>query len=369
MDNASVLNRWRLVLGRDSSGHIPDSNMPVNFIQMEELLEFLYSREGSADSREGGNGASALTVAEWINKVRVLFPQQTVEILERHALERYELTELLNDKEVLEKLEPNVDLLKTILSLKHMMNGDVLETAKRIVRKVADELTKKLESQVKAALTGKRSRSNSSQTRSIRDFDFDRTVRANLKNYDTENKRIMLERVYFHGRTRSFNKWRVIICVDESGSMLGSVIHSAVMAGIFAHMPMLDTRLVIFDTSVVDLSGYADDPVDVLMSVQLGGGTDIGGALGYCESLVEAPERTILVLVSDLYEGGARNVMYSRFAGLVESGVKVIALTALDAEANPCYDRNAAQTIADMGVHVGAMTPDKLAEWVGGFIS
>jgi len=373
MDDVSMLNRWRLVLGRDSAKQIPGEGMPVSFMEMEDLLEFLYSREkndGDGSSMlQAGSGGSNLTVASWITKIRQLFPKQTVEVLERHALERYEMIELLNDKEVLERLEPNMDLLKTIMQLSHMMHGDVLETARRIVRKVADDLTRKLETQVRAAISGAKSRSNSNPVRTIRNLDFRQTIRRNLKNYDPESKRLVLDKVYFHGRVRRFNSWRVIICVDESGSMLSSVIHSAIMAGIFARMPMLDTRLVIFDTQVVDLSGYSDDPVETLMSVQLGGGTDIAGALGYCRTLVEMPYRTMLVLVSDLCEGGSRQKLFSHSTALIESGVKFIALTALDTDANSCYDRSVAQRLANMGAHVGAMTPEHLAEWVGRIIS
>ena len=164
------------------------------------------------------------------------------------------------------------------------------------------------------------------------------------------------------------NSWRVILCVDESGSMLDSVIHSAVMAGIFARLPMLDVKLVIFDTHVVDLSGYVEDPVETLMSIQLGGGTNIAGALSYCERLIDFPYRTMVILISDLYEGGGYQNLYSISKGIIESGAKLIALTALDMEANPCYDRNAAARLAALGAHVGAMTPEELAERIGKII-
>ena len=160
----------------------------------------------------------------------------------------------------------------------------------------------------------------------------------------------------------------MILCVDESGSMLDSVIHSAVMAGIFAKLPMLDVKLVIFDTKVVDLSGYVEDPVETLMSIQLGGGTNIAGALSYCETLIDFPYRTMVILISDLYEGYGYRNLYSVSKGIIESGAKLIALTALDMDANPCYDRHAAASLAGLGAHVGAMTPEELAEWIGKII-
>ena len=312
----------------------------------------------------GGSEASNPTVAHWLSEVRTLFPQETAEILQRHALDRYQLTELLADREVLEKLEPNQALLETVLSLKHMMKGPVLDTARRIVDKVVKELTEKMEQDVRRSSLGKIDRSSRSPVRSIRNLDFKRTIRENLAHYDVENQRLVLEKVHFNGRIKRYNPWQVVIAVDESGSMLSSIIHSAVMAGIIAKIPRLETKLVIFDTSVVDLSGYADDPVQALMSIQLGGGTDIAGALHYCEGLITKPHRTMVVLISDLCEGGPRQNLYGVCWDIIESGAKLIALTALDEEAVPAYDRTVAQTLADLGAWVGAMTPAKLADFM-----
>lgn len=364
-----ILNRWRLVLGKYAAGQISFSGNGVKMMEMEEVLDYLYSREYGDEQeirkdRQGGSGDSQLTVPHWLSKIKTLFPRSTVEIMERHALEKYEMTELLTDPEVLRKLEPNKELLKTILQLKHMMKGDVLALARQVVRKVADELTKKLEQEVKKNLFGRLNRNVSSPIRSMRNLDMKKTIRKNLKNFDTETGQMILKQVYFSSRMKKYNQWRVIICVDESGSMLDSVIHSAIMAGIFARLPMLDTRLVIFDTNVVDLSGYADDPVETLMSVQLGGGTNIAGALAYCEQLIEMPHRTMVVLVTDLYEGGGFHRLYQVCSGIIESGAKLIVLPALDHDAVPNYDRRAAAALADMGASVGAMTPEELSGFI-----
>lgn len=365
------LNRWRLILGGYASGKLAfqgDGRLEngISCMDLEDALDFLYGREQGEDvRREGGTEASRLTAATWITRIRKLFPKETVEILERHALENYGMTELLTDKEVLRKLEPNQELLKTILQLKHLMKGDVLEEAKRIVKRVAEQIAEKLNQDIRRSLLGRIDRNSSSPVPSIRSLDIKKTIRTNLKHYDAENRRLMLEHVYFNGRTRRYSKWRVVIAVDESGSMLDSVIHSAVMAGIFVKLPMLDTKLVIFDTQVVDLSGNLEDPVATLMSIQLGGGTYITGALEYCETLIENPHRTMVVLVSDLCEGGSVSGLLGVSRRIVESGSKLICLTALDMEANPVYDRQTAQKLADLGAHVGAMTPGALADFMG----
>lgn len=370
-ENTSQLNRWRLILGsyarnQLSFGAGASLENGISCMDLEEALDFLYNREQGEDvRREGSLDASRLTAATWITRIRKLFPKETVEILERHALERYNMTELLTDKEVLEKLEPNQELLKTILQLKHLMKGEVLDTARRIVRQVAEEIAKKLNQDIRRSLLGKIDRNTESPVRSIRNLDIQKTIQRNLKHYDREKEQILLEQVYFHGRTRRYSTWRVVIAVDESGSMLDSVIHSAVMAGIFAKLPMLETKLVIFDTQVVDLSGHLEDPVATLMSIQLGGGTYITGALQYCETLINNPHRTMVVLVSDLCEGGSVAGLLSVSRGIIESGARLICLTALDMEANPVYDRHTAQQMADLGAFVGAMTPEALGDFMG----
>ena len=367
------LNRWRLILGKNSENQIEftgEYSESISYQDMEETLDYLYSQEyGEELLRKGGTGKSQLNAAKWIEKARNLFPKKTVEVLEKQALEHFNLTELLTDKKVLEKMEPNTDLLKTILQFKHLMKSDVIAEAKRIIKKVVDEITEKLQTDIRKSLLGKLNRNMPSNVKSMKNLDIKKTIARNLKNYDTENSRLVLKNVYFSSRVKRFNKWNVIIALDESGSMLDSVIYSAVMAGIFAKLPMIDTRLVIFDTNVVDLSGYIDDPVEVLMGMQLGGGTDINGALSYCESLCENPHNTIFVTVTDLYEGGSTQNLLRTCADIISSGSKMIFLTALDRDANPAYDKNVGQKLADMGAFVGAMTPEQLGDYIGKMIS
>lgn len=369
--STNQINRWRLILGSYAKKQISFNETNtlengISYMDLEEVLDFLYNREQGEDvRRNGGTEGSHLTAATWITRIRKLFPKETVEILERHALDNYGMTELVTDRQVLEKLEPNQELLKTVLQLKHLMKGDVLDTARRIVKKVAEEIAAKLNQDICRSMLGRVDRNASSHVPSIRNFDIKKTIQKNLKHYDMENNRLMLEQVYFSSRIKKYSQWRVIIAVDESGSMLDSVIHSAVMAGIFAKLPMLDTRLIIFDTQVVDLSGNLEDPVATLMSIQLGGGTYIAGALQYCEALIENPHKTMIVLVSDLCEGGSVNGLLGVGRGIIESGAKLICLTALDMDANPSYDRHTAQRLADLGAHVGAMTPEALGDFMG----
>lgn len=373
-DNMLAVNRWRLVLGSksdrslDFGGSIGEVGQ---LMDMEQLLDYLYGNaqgddvRRENDSRYGGMNDSQLTTAKWITRVRELFPKSAAEVMQRHALEEFGMTELLTDKKILEEMKPDMQLLKTVLQLKHLMRGEVLETAKRIAKQVAEELRQKLELSTRMAITGRLDRSQRSPVRSSRNIDMKKTIRRNLKHYDKEREQLVLQDIYFGSRLKKYNKKTVIIAIDESGSMLGSVIYSAVMAQIIAGMSFAEVKLVIFDTNVVDLSNEADDPAQVIMSVQLGGGTNIGKALSYCESLIRSPHETCVICVTDLYEGGSEKRLLNVAGNIIVSGAKLSFLTALDEEAEPVFDRILGQKLADTGAFVGALTPDRMGDYIG----
>ncbi|MEO2203232.1 VWA domain-containing protein [Paenibacillus pabuli] len=373
---AETLNRWRLILGESAEEGLSNAEAydadHFKYTEIDEILGYLYNREYGEEQgyrKEGGRGSSNLTVPNWLHKVRELFPKPTVELLEKQALDRYGLTELLTDKKLLESLEPNMNLLKNIMQFKGRMKGDVLRSAKEIVRTVVEDLQRKLESQTRASIMGKRSRYTPSSVRSLRNLNFKRTITKNLKNVDRANRRFVIDRLYFDGNIQPHNKWNVIISVDESGSMMDSVIYSSVMASIFYRLNALRTHLFIFDTQVVDLSDRLDDPVDVLMSVQLGGGTHITKALRYGETLIDNPGKTIYILVSDLEEGYPIQQMYKACKDIMDAGCKLLVLTALDFNGDTVYNKHAAQTLTNMGAHVAAITPNELADWIGEMIT
>jgi Mg-chelatase subunit ChlD len=367
------LARWRLVLGHFASQQL-SAPLCAQDRRREAALDFLYDREyagrGVRDrSSQGTLDPSQLSVPSWLDEVRELFPRETVEIIEKHALDRYGLTEILTDAETLERLEPSVDLLKTLLSFRSLLRGPALEAARRIVRQVVEEIRRKFESEVRQALSGRLNRFRHTPQKVAQSFDWRGTLRRNLKHYDPAKRRVVLQDPRFFARNTRHLPWHVILCVDQSGSMADSVIHSAVMAGILVSLPALRVKLVVFDTSIVDLSEQLEDPVAVLMSVQLGGGTDIGGALGYCEKLIENPHRTVLVLISDFCEGGPPSVMLNTVRRLREGGVKLLGLASLDQSTQPIYDQTMAARLADLGMEIAALTPKHLAEWLARVIA
>ena len=373
-----TLARWRLVLGKYARDQIP-AGMSLQQQRIENALDFLYSREyrgrGVRDQeeetgkREGTLDPTQLTVPQWLSEVRELFPKETVSLIEKHALDRYGLTELVTDPEILRRLEPSFDLVKMLLTFRGHLKGEVLNEARRVIRSVVEEIKQRLITEVRRAFSGRRNRFQHSNLKMAQNLDWRGTIRKNLKNFDIERKQIVVEQVLFFSRIQRRLPWRIILCVDQSGSMASSVIYSAVMAGILSGLPLIDVKLVVFDTSIVDLSSHIDDPVELLMSVQLGGGTNIGQAMQYCEQLVEDPHRSIVVLISDFCEGASPRPLISSCQRLREGGVRLLGLAALDENANAGYDVEMAEMLAAVGMDIAALTPKHFAEWLAKTIS
>lgn len=368
-----LLRRWRLMLGRFAEDGIGTVSLTKSRdADLDRVLESLYGREyrqrGVRDHTRNLD-SSQLNVPLWLREVRELFPNKTAEIIQQHALERYQMQELVTDPKVLEQLEPSYELLKSVLTFRGLMRGAVLDVAKEVVRTVVRDLTERLTKQTRQRLIGKLNRKRPSQLKVLRNLNWKRTIRDNLRYYDPAKQQLVLGKLHFFSRVDRHLPWHLIMAVDCSGSMIDSVIHSAVMASIFHHLPAVNVSLLAFDTSIVDLSDQVDDPTEVLMSVQLGGGTNIGGAIAYCESLVAQPSRTIVIFVTDFREGADPKRMLSVIARLKEGGVRVLGLAALDQEAKPSYDEAMAEACVAAGAEVAALTPEALTEWIGNILA
>jgi hypothetical protein len=371
MNPRESLVRWRLVLGGDAEEGLGCGLEGVE-ARRDGALGYLYNREYKAGrnvrprgDRKGSLDASALTVPDWINAVHELFPKRTIERIEKDALERYQLQEMVTNPDLLARAQPSQTLLKAVLHTKHLMNQEVLALARTLVRKVIEQLMEKLARPVRSFFLGAADRRRRSLLKVAKNFDARTTVRRNLASFDPASQRLFIRAPYFFSRVRrQADRWQVLIVVDESGSMADSVIHAAVTAAIFFGIRTLRTHLILFDTSVVDVTEDCADPVETIMKVQLGGGTDIGGALSYAASLVENPRRTLVVLITDFCEGAPLERLYGVTRGLIESGVTLLGLASLDERAEPNYDRTTAEQMVRLGAHVGAMTPGELAEWV-----
>ena len=370
-DEAARKLRWRMVLGESSAscmGELGDEK----WIKRERTIRYLYDRDhvekrgkNVRKSTSGGLEDSQLTVQEWINNVHELFPDKVIEQIEKDALETYQLSEMVTNPEALARAKPSEDLLRAVLRTKHLMNQEVLEIARGLVRKIVSELMEKLLHEIRAPFIGAKDRRRRSSVKIAKNFDTRATILKNLKHYDPAKKRIFIETPIFISRVRKHNeKWQLIILLDESGSMLDNIIHAAIMASVFWGIKSIRTHLVIFDTNVVDLTSECNDPVETLMKVQLGGGTDIGKAVHYGAGLVENPKNTIVILISDFFEGGDPYFLLSQIKGLVESGVTVLGLAALDRRGQPFFDRDLAKKMASLGAHIAAMTPGELASWL-----
>jgi Mg-chelatase subunit ChlD len=353
IDADEAQRRWRLILGAADGGATKLAGADA---AIDKALGALYDNE-----RRGGLENSAPNVTRWLGDIRSYFPASVVRVMQQDAMERLNLKRLLLEPELLESVQPDVHLVADLISLSSAIPERTKETARLVVRKVVEEVERRLAQKLVQAVHGSLNRAARNNRPRASEIDWPRTIRANLKHYQPEYRTIVPERRIGYGRKRSALR-KVIVCVDQSGSMANSVVYASIFAAVLASMRALQTSLVVFDTAVVDLTPQLADPVDILFGVRLGGGTDIAQALSYCQSLVRAPQDTILVLISDLIEGGVRENLLKRAASLIASGVQLVALLALSDEGAPAYDRDNAQSLAAMGVPAFACTPDRFPE-------
>ncbi len=386
--DVATLSRWRLILGETAEEHgiACDGEREQ---QAGGVVDFLFedgdegedeaagSSVGAGDGhsnrrgsqRSGGRGPGhSFTVPTWVDAVRRLFPRRVKEVMERELVRRRGLAELLEKPELLEKVEPNVELVKTLLTHRDLLRPETRVLVRKIIDRVVRQLKEKLRVQVEPAIVGALRRDRHSPRKVFRNLDLKTTLRRNLHNWSEEHGKLLVDRAYFFAAERKRRPWHVVIAVDQSGSMLESAIFSTVMASIFYELPAMRTSLYLFDTKIADLSDQVGQPVDVLLKVQLGGGTDIARALRYGRQLLREPARTILVLISDFYEGGGEEDVLREAQELAEAGVRMIGLAALGYDARPHYHRALAGRLRKVGMDILAATPEELADCIGRII-
>lgn len=356
------LKRWRLILGGNEA-----DGTGITLTQEEQRIDQSLEAVYNSD-RRGGLGSSAPKVSRWLGDIREFFPQTVVQVIQRDAIKRLNITSLLTEKEMLETVVPDVHLVATLMSLSRVIPEKNKEMARQVVRKVVDELLRKLSAPTQQAVTGALNRSARRRNPRYNEIDWKTTITKNLKNYQPEYKTIIPEVRIGYGRKRKAMK-DIVLCLDQSGSMGTSVIYSGIFGSVLASIPAVSTRMVVFDTAVVDLTDDLQDPVDLLFGVQLGGGTDIARALTYCQGVITRPQDTVLVLVTDLYEGGDAREMRKKFVSLVNSGVQLIVLPALNDDGAPSYDKSHAEFLANIGVPTFACTPDKFPDLMAAALS
>ena len=358
VSDATRAQRWRLVLGSEADAACGALAGPA--LQMDQALAALYEPQGlnGLAKRQGGRGGSAPNVARWLGDIRKYFPAQVVQVMQRDALARLDMRDMLLQPEMLETVQPDVHLVANLVALGSVIPAKTKDTARMVVRKVVDALMEKLNDPLRSAISGALDRSRRNRRPRHSEIDWHRTIRANLKHWQPDYRTIVPETLVGYGRKARRPQREVVLCIDQSGSMAQSVVYASIFAAVMASLPAVSTKLVVFDTAVVDLTEKLDDPVELLFGVQLGGGTDINRAVAYCESLIREPRNTILVLISDLYEGGVEANLLARAQSLVGSGVQFITLLALSDEGAPAYDRELAAKLAALGVPSFACTPD-----------
>ncbi|MCG8920889.1 VWA domain-containing protein [Lentzea sp. CC55] len=351
------LRRWRLLLGPSAEDV---SQLGDDDQRRDSALTGLY---GGGGDRGAGLGASNPQLHRWLGDVRKYFPTSVVQVMQRDAVEKLGLKQLLLEPELLQSVEPDVNLVSTLLQLSRAIPARTRDTARAVVAKVVEDIEKRLQARLVEAVRGAVDRSRRTRRPQLPDVDWATTIRANLKNYQPRHKTVIVEDLIGHRRrSRAAAMRDVVLLVDQSGSMAESLVHAAVLGSALASIRSISTKLVVFDTEVADLTDQLSDPVDLLFSAQLGGGTDINRAVAYAQTLVRRPTDTVVVIISDLYEGGSESELRRRVRELVASGVTVVNLLALSDSGTPAYDHELAAKLHALGAPAFACTPDKFPE-------
>ena len=366
--------RWRLVLGKTAdqqlcqmAGCQAGGLLAGDLANLDQALGFIYggadddaSSQKTSKKRSAGLGGSSPRLAKWLGDIRGYFSRDVVAVIQKDAIEKKGLKQLLFEPETLAQVTPNIDMVGTLLSLKNLIPDTAKETAREIVRAVVEDIIKRMRGGLEQAVRGAIDRSRHSPIRSLPNMDWARTIRRNLKNYNREREVIIPDSFHFFARQHRRREWNVIVCMDQSGSMADSVVYGGVMGAILASLPSLETHVIVFDTEVVNLTEKCHDPVDLLFGVQLGGGTDINRAVAYCQGLIHDPRKTLFILITDLYEGGNQRELVRRMEELVPAGVRALCLLALSDSGVPSFDEGLARKFSEVGVPCFGCNPTML---------
>jgi len=382
---AAQIARWRLILGKGSQESLtrlgtrigcPAGILEGEQIEMDEALEAVYPSDDEEISRDEWDGSpegpmhgyvkgrTFPRVAKWLDQIRDFFPKDVVVLLQQDAIERHGMKQLLLEPEIMAKVEPSIDLAATILSLKNLVPEKAKASARDLVRRVVEEVRKRLEDKFAQAIRGALKRNHHSPFRSLPNLDWPRTIRRNLKNYQPDLGTIIPEHMSFFGRQSRQNSWNIIIAMDQSGSMHSSLIYGGIMGAILASIPAVETHVVAFNhEDVVDLTQLCHDPVDLLFGVQLGGAEDYWKATSYCERFMHTPAKTLYILLADLHDTSPNEKRFvKKMEHVLGSGVKAITLLAISDQGQPSYNENLAKKLSAMGMPCFGCVPDRLPD-------
>jgi hypothetical protein len=346
--------RWRLVFGSEGTDYaLSDYDSRLDNV----LSRLYYPNTPATGPLSAGRGRSLPSAARWLGDIRDLFPTSTVELMQRDALKRLNLVSLLDDPDFLDHVIPDLTLVAQLLALRAAIPDRAHHQIRHLVQQLVTALIQRYRPPLEQAIRGTIHRAHRQRYSKASHINWNATIRRNLNTYQPRYNAIIPQQLIGYGHRQRRTR-RFILCVDQSGSMAQSVIYSTIFAAVLAGLPSLQTDLIVFDTAVVDLTEHIQDPVATLLGLQLGGGTDIGQALRYCETLIDTPNDTHLILISDLCEGGSEQTLLQTVQRLAANGIHMLVLLALSDDGAPWFDKRMAQAITDFGICTFACTPD-----------
>ena len=328
--------------------------------EIDRLLEAVYEPGVGGVGGMAGVGLSNQRLLRWLGDLRHYFSADVRRIIVNDAIRIHGLTRFVEDPRLVDEVEADPAFARALIKLTSTLTVERREAVRQIIRRVVDQSVDRLRLPIEQALRQHLDRSRPAHPRRVAEIDWERTIRANLRHYQPERRTVIPAR--FIGRPTRQARRTIIICVDSSESMERSAFHAAIIAAIIAAIPSFRTHLVSFDSRVADLTDLLTDPVELLFHLSLAGGTDIGKALAYCRTLAAQGSGAIIFLISDLRDRYPESRLLATAAGIIDDGIRLVSILALDDTGQPQYDPVMAGDLASLGVSPIAATPDNFPD-------
>ena len=349
------IRKWRLILGKSQKeGDLKDLNTEDQ--EIDNAVGALYQPDLYGDL-QGRNPK----VQRWLADIKEHFPDDQVVIMQKDALERLDLIQLLKEKELIDNLVPDINLASNIISMKHLIPDDVKSAARAVIEKIASRFSKEIGFSLVEKTRGALNYSVRTRKPKFREINWTQTIKANLKNYQEDIDAVVLKQL-LGNKPKGKSLDRIYLLVDQSYSMTGSLIYAGLAAGILSRLPALKVHLILFSNEIVDVTDQLEDPVELLFGIQLGGGTDIHKAAAYTNKCIDQPEKSVLIMISDLFEGGSEDGALAELLDMHNKGVKVVCIPSLSDENKPSFDKKFAQRIRNVDIPVFNCSPARIPD-------
>jgi len=347
--------KWRLILGPEAE---ENSDLLKNETdqKQDQALTLLFENASKNQLKR-----SRPRLNDWLRDIRDLFTPDQVLFLQKEAIESLDLKSLLFEKETIQNLTPDIELIKTILLLKDQIPEENLVDVKNLVKSYAEEIEEKIEWGIKNSFQLHHEKGDLTYHPRRHEIDWKKTIKKNLRHFQPDLNTILInQKMGYEKRRHGFPE--IFLVVDSSASMSESMIYSAIIASVLAHIRTINTRLILFDSDFVDLTEQLNDVVELLFNIQLGGGTNIVQPLMYMQNQIRNSDESYLFLISDLFDNFDDQRVYDILYKMAEQNIETHCILSMDQQGKSHYNKPLAQQLTNSGIPCYSSSPDQFGD-------